>query len=54
MDIEPHRREDMLAITNGERKLPQLVNVARNLRVAGNAETMQEAEDFGELDDMLR
>jgi len=54
LDIEPHRREDMLAITNGERKLPQLVNVARNLRVAGNAETMQEAEDFGELDDMLR
>ena len=54
LDIEPHRREDMLAITNGERKLPQLVNVARNLRVAGDAETMQEAEDFGELDDMLR
>ena len=54
LDIEPHRREDMLALTDGDRKLPTLVNTAKGICVASNHDEMQEMEDFGELDDFLR
>ncbi|CAL5228833.1 g12036 [Coccomyxa viridis] len=47
---EPSRRADMMLHSNGLRSLPQL---HVNDKYVGDAHTVQELEDFGELEDVV-
>ena len=49
--VEPRRRSEMLAASDGVLTLPQL---HLNNKYVGDWDTLQDMEDFGELDTALR